>query len=329
MNITRRQIIALDADGVLLDYNLAYGSAWERAFGVYPRVRDPNAYWALDRWDVERLSGERLEHFRACMDESFWESIPAMPGALEACHVLHEAGFELVCVSALEEKFGDARKRNLRNLGFPIEQVITTGIVGHGRSPKAKALEALKPVAFVDDYMPYMLGIDADMHLALIVRDANGSPNVGEGLRQVDSAHWSLLEFSRWWTTNSENKDMNQHIDSKDSNAVEPRIAVPDDFPRDPFPAALAGSQMKFAAREIDGRYVVGLTDDERQARFLMCSDLVEQLVGYAQRKQRERPDLTLPALLDSIDLSMRRKGWRLGGSEFDWIMVRLRAKFL
>jgi phosphoglycolate phosphatase-like HAD superfamily hydrolase len=27
------KIIALDADGVLLDYNLAYASAWQRAFG--------------------------------------------------------------------------------------------------------------------------------------------------------------------------------------------------------------------------------------------------------------------------------------------------------
>lgn len=28
-----RPIIAVDADGVLLDYNRAYANAWERAFG--------------------------------------------------------------------------------------------------------------------------------------------------------------------------------------------------------------------------------------------------------------------------------------------------------
>ncbi|OYU44721.1 MAG: hypothetical protein CFE44_11435, partial [Burkholderiales bacterium PBB4] len=69
---------------------------------------------------------------------------------------------------------------------------------------------------------------------------------------------------------------MNQHFDANDSNADEHAIPVPEDFPRDPFPAALAGSQMKLAARLIDGRYVVGLTDEERYGRFLMCSDLVE-----------------------------------------------------
>lgn len=46
-------VIALDADGVLLDYNLAYAAAWQRAFGFYPRERDRCAYWAVDRWDVE------------------------------------------------------------------------------------------------------------------------------------------------------------------------------------------------------------------------------------------------------------------------------------
>src|SRR5258708_10635187 len=30
---TMKPIIALDADGVLLDYNRAYAGAWERAFG--------------------------------------------------------------------------------------------------------------------------------------------------------------------------------------------------------------------------------------------------------------------------------------------------------
>lgn len=33
---TEKQVIALDADGVLLDYNLAYAYAWKNAFGVMP-----------------------------------------------------------------------------------------------------------------------------------------------------------------------------------------------------------------------------------------------------------------------------------------------------
>ncbi len=194
--------IALDGDGVLLDYNLAYASAWERAFGFYPKEKDPNAYWALDRWDIERLEGDRLHQFRTAFGISFWESIPAMSGALEACHSLRAAGYTLVCVSALEERFSAARQSNLNKLGFPIERVIATGPASSTGSPKAEALRQLRPVAFVDDYLPYMVGIQPGIHLALILRERNGSPNVGERLTAVTSTHGSLLEFARWWTDN-------------------------------------------------------------------------------------------------------------------------------
>lgn len=64
-------VIALDADGVLLDYGTAYAGAWRRAFGTYPRERDPDAYWPIDRWEVERLEGQRLQTFRQAFDHEF------------------------------------------------------------------------------------------------------------------------------------------------------------------------------------------------------------------------------------------------------------------
>jgi hypothetical protein len=76
-----RGIIALDADGVLLGYGLAYASAWRKAFGPHPQERDPAAYWPIDRWEVERLEGDRPDTFRSAFDEEFWESIPPVPGA--------------------------------------------------------------------------------------------------------------------------------------------------------------------------------------------------------------------------------------------------------
>ena len=81
-------IIALDADGVLLDYGLAYASAWQKAFGTYPGERDPLAYWPIDRWEVERVEGDRLDLLRRAFDNEFWSSIPPVPGAIEACHKL-------------------------------------------------------------------------------------------------------------------------------------------------------------------------------------------------------------------------------------------------
>ena len=194
-----RPLIALDADGVLLDFHLGYASAWQRAFGHTPTERDALAYWPMDRWHVERLDAPRRGVFRAAFDEGFWTTVPAIEGALQACQRLHDAGFELVCVSALDLEFEAARLRNLRDLGFPIERVIATGNAVGARSPKADAITGLKPLAFVDDYVPYMRGVPADVHTALVLRAPNGSPNVGDDMALAKSVHPDLAGFTDYW----------------------------------------------------------------------------------------------------------------------------------
>ena len=194
-----RPLIALDADGVLLDFHLGYASAWQRAFGVAPAERDPHAYWPMDRWEVERLDAARRVQLRAAFDEHFWTTVPAIDGAVHACHRLRDAGFDLVCVSALELEFEAARLRNLRDLGFPIERVIATGNAEGDRSPKADTIEALQPVAFVDDYIPYLRGVPAHVHTALVTRAPNGSPNVGPELALAKSVHPDLAAFTEHW----------------------------------------------------------------------------------------------------------------------------------
>ena len=194
-----KEIIALDADGVLLDYHAGYRLAWFRAFGVLPEVRDAQAYWPIDRWDVRTLEGDALAHFRAQFDQEFWSTIPATFGAVEACHRLVEQGYELVCVSAIESKYEAARFENLKSHGFPIGRVIATSAKVELESPKAKVLQVLNPVAFVDDYAPYFAGVEQQIHKALLLRECNGSPNIDDNLSLVDSAHTNLLEFSNWW----------------------------------------------------------------------------------------------------------------------------------
>jgi phosphoglycolate phosphatase-like HAD superfamily hydrolase len=194
-----RPVIALDADGVLLDFHLGYAGAWARAFGSTPAERDPQAYWPIDRWQVDRLDDERRAHFRRHFDEQFWSSVPAMPGSVGACHRLHDAGFDLVCVSALDLEHEAARLRNLREHGFPIERVIATGNAAGERSPKADAIAELDPQAFVDDYLPYLRGVPAHIHTALLLRAPNGSPNAGAELALARSVHQDLPEFAEFW----------------------------------------------------------------------------------------------------------------------------------
>ncbi|MEO8836686.1 MAG: HAD family hydrolase [Caldimonas sp.] len=192
-------MIALDADGVLLDFHLGYADAWARAFGAAPRERDPLAYWPIDRWDVERLDVDRRAHFGRHFDAAFWSSVPVIDGAVEACHRLHDGGFELVCVSALEERYAGERLRNLREHGFPIERVIATGNAAGERSPKAGAITELDPLAFVDDYVLYMRGVPAHVHTALILRGPNGTPNAGADLALARSQHADLGAFADYW----------------------------------------------------------------------------------------------------------------------------------
>jgi phosphoglycolate phosphatase-like HAD superfamily hydrolase len=194
-----RPILAIDADGVLVDLHMGYASAWQRAFGSFPEERDPHAYWPADRWKVEELDAEQRLLFRTQFNEPFWESLPAIAGAIDACHRLDAAGYELVCVTALEARYQAARLRNLRTLGFPIRRVLATGHTEGERSPKADAIEKLKPVAFVDDYIVYMRGVPAYVHTALILRASNGSPNVGEDMALARSVHQDLAAFADHW----------------------------------------------------------------------------------------------------------------------------------
>jgi len=194
-----KSLIALDADGVLLDFHLGYAGAWQRAFGAAPEERDRLAYWPMDRWAVDRLDDAGRSHFRRHFDETFWTTVPAIHGALEACHRLHDAGFDLVCVSALDAEFEAARLRNLRDHGFPIERVVATGNAPGERSPKADAIAELAPVAFVDDYLPYLRGVPETVHKALILRAPNGSPNTGDEMSIVQSIHDDLAGFADHW----------------------------------------------------------------------------------------------------------------------------------
>jgi phosphoglycolate phosphatase-like HAD superfamily hydrolase len=194
-----RPLIALDADGVLLDFHLGYAGAWQRAFGSLPAERDPLAYWPIDRWQVDRLDDAGRAHFRRHFDDEFWSSVPVIDGAVEACHLLHDNGFDLVCVSALDAEFETARLRNLRDSGFPIERVVATGNAVGLRSPKADAIAMLDPEAFVDDYLPYLRGVPGHVHTALVLRAPNGSPNEGAELSLARSLHDDLPAFADFW----------------------------------------------------------------------------------------------------------------------------------
>ena len=106
------------------------------------------------------------------------------------------------------------------------------------------------------------------------------------------------------------------------------KSSLPDDFPANPFPAALTGSQTKFSARLIHGKYFVGLTAEERHRRYLHCLDLVNQLIEYTQRKRVQKSEVPMADVLDDIVNRIPLQGWDLGTRELEWIGKKLRQSF-
>ena len=203
-----RPIIAIDADGVLVDYNTAYAGAWERAFGSRPQEADPTAYLAINRWDVPWLDPADVVKFRTVFDFEYWSTIPAMPGAIDATKMLYNAGYELTCVSAVPNEWAAARLQNLHDLGMPIRTVFGVDATSKpvDRSPKADILAKLKPVAFIDDYLPYFNGVTGT-HRALLDRSPMAADNPKKKfehlLSSVDSTHANLFDFACWWVANN------------------------------------------------------------------------------------------------------------------------------
>jgi hypothetical protein len=100
---------------------------------------------------------------------------------------------------------------------------------------------------------------------------------------------------------------------------------VPDDFPRDLAPAALSGAQPKLAARITDGKFVAGLTAEERVERWTTCEDLARQLVPKALKDAAKHPQHSNDETLGRMRRAIEGKGW-VSIIEADWLMARLRG---
>ena len=187
-------LIALDADGVLLNYNQAYGVQWAQHFGEEPVCVEPRAYHATTYWGLE--APEKGHAFWDAFDKSGWTSMPSMEGAVEACKRLVAAGHRLVCVTSMPAHRQADRLRNLQALGFPIEEVIATGSCGNRLdNPKKAAIEALKPDWFVDDELRKLKDLPG-VNCVLVDPIHPDSPNEGQDDSFVTWRVHSLAEFA-------------------------------------------------------------------------------------------------------------------------------------
>ena len=196
-----RPLIALDADGVLLDFHLGYAGAWAARLRQRAGRARP-ARLLADRPLAGRAARRgAAAHFRRHFDEQFWSSVPAIEGAVEACQRLHDAGFDLVCVSALDP----STKRH------GCATCATTAFRSSGSSPPAtrRASAARRPMRSTPcarwpsstTTCRTCAACRTHVHTALVLRAPNGSPNVGAELALAKSVHDDLPGFADFWLT--------------------------------------------------------------------------------------------------------------------------------
>lgn len=103
---------------------------------------------------------------------------------------------------------------------------------------------------------------------------------------------------------------------------------VPDDFPKEPSPGLVAGTQPKLLVREMDGRYYSGLTDEELWTRYDACEDLARQLAEYASRKM-SASGLSLDGAIGRVEKGLNAKvgagQWNFSRAEIAWTLNRTR----
>lgn len=100
---------------------------------------------------------------------------------------------------------------------------------------------------------------------------------------------------------------------------------VPEDFPRIALAATMPGAQLKFTARKIDGRFVVGLTEEELCERWEYCEDLAQQLAARTHRKWAAGLISDLDVFYKETEQRVRGQGWDLSNDEVTWLMDRVR----
>lgn len=193
----KRTLISLDCDGVLTDYLHGIPRAWEAEFGTKVSARKLGYYSASNVYGLDLTDPEVDERFFSSLGHEFWSDMPALPGALEACRILVDKGYDLVCVTAMPNRFESSRASNLKRLGFPIQRVFAQERKDGEANPKLHRLSELAPRAFVDDLLENFQGLNSGIHKAWLDAghiDSPNRPHVEHGWH--DAVHPNLLDFA-------------------------------------------------------------------------------------------------------------------------------------
>lgn len=136
----------LDVDGVILDFD---GSFAQVSCDVLGRsvVRQCQKYSLDERYGLTKPEFKKA--WDAMDDhEQGWAGLRVLPGATQAVRWLKEHGMEVYAVTGICPSRSQARLANLLQHDIELDGI---ECVGDGRASKAKQVEKIAPVMFVED----------------------------------------------------------------------------------------------------------------------------------------------------------------------------------
>lgn len=192
-----KEIILIDCDQCLLDFNQRVADIYFEIFGRYPKVKAPNAFKAANVFDFSDLTEKEMAYFQEkCKGENMWSKMKPMPGAVDFVNTL-SPNFDFIVFTSMQAEYEQIRFDNLKDVGFNVKKVIA--VSGSKLfNPKEAYARETKAVYFIDDLAKNFKGLH-DIPTKLILLDhgyTDGANDQREGIK-IDHTCYSLEEIKQ------------------------------------------------------------------------------------------------------------------------------------
>lgn len=161
------KVIALDVDGVLLNFMPAFDQAasefLKRPINVQKNEYQMDYYHLGKR--VQATDEEGAQILQHMIKTKMYENLQPLEGVKEALEAIKAEGFKIIVVTALPEEAREMRLNNLKNILDLVPDEMYC--VGMGMS-KGDTLKKVNPDIFIDDRIDYLASASFIYHTAWV-----------------------------------------------------------------------------------------------------------------------------------------------------------------
>ena len=148
-------LLALDVDGVILNFDDFYAKVAYEKFGEIATIKDKKAWNMNQRYGLsEKQDKEIWQIIWQIINKSNWTKLPIFEDVKQAVKIINQlqskSDLEVIFVSSFNQKYFDGRFHDLQCAGFNLDkhQLIACGT---GNKSKLDFIKAEKINWFVDD----------------------------------------------------------------------------------------------------------------------------------------------------------------------------------